>query len=169
MESKDASRGKREDTSSMMEVESSSGTSSKKRPPARCEYIFRAERYFCLLEITFPDARVELTKVTVVGMLQAAVDDLFGKVGLGLYTAEVLTVFGNNAIISMSESVLTPVWSSLTLLSSFRNERCRVLVKKASPFLVSIADVVHKARIEEQESNSKPKPSKRKKKKATRR
>ncbi len=140
---------------------------------------------------------LELTPLLVTDVLQQATRTMFGAIGVGMYSTEVVQVakmdaddsksrpaqsmdvdensgegssnsdsdFGldsksmtqqrievvnsadaisiektvaNTAIIEMDSSAVVPVWGALTLLGEYSGVRCRVLVLKSSPFLLSL-------------------------------
>mmetsp|Transcript_40143 Transcript_40143/g.65257 ORF Transcript_40143/g.65257 Transcript_40143/m.65257 type:complete len:106 (-) Transcript_40143:264-581(-) len=90
-----------------------SETSQERRKQVTSEYILRPRRWFLLLEIE----GFELTKISIAGMVQHAIQTLMGKVGCGIHSAEVVKICSpNTAIISLPADSLIPLWGSLTLM-----------------------------------------------------
>mmetsp|Transcript_17125 Transcript_17125/g.23967 ORF Transcript_17125/g.23967 Transcript_17125/m.23967 type:complete len:120 (+) Transcript_17125:161-520(+) len=112
-------------------------TSRQRLVKVTSEYTLRPRRWFFLLEIE----GFELTKISIAGMVQQAIQTLTGKVGCGIHSAEVIKICNpNTAIISLPSDSLIPLWGSLTLMRTFRDCQCRILIMKASPFLMAICD-----------------------------
>mmetsp|Transcript_22699 Transcript_22699/g.40150 ORF Transcript_22699/g.40150 Transcript_22699/m.40150 type:complete len:126 (-) Transcript_22699:2-379(-) len=108
---------------------------------ATTEFIARPQRWYLLLQIDFKEGDSLINEVTVLGLLLEAIQTLFGKAGSGAYSFDVVKVSGNSknqAIVAVDDCSMVPVWGALSLLSSYRGKCVRILVVKASPFLIAL-------------------------------
>ncbi|XP_072866093.1 ribonuclease P protein subunit p14 isoform X1 [Chlorocebus sabaeus] len=88
----------------------------------------------------FQDCGVGLNAAQFKQLLISAVKDLFGEVDaalpLDILTYEEKTL---SAILRICSSGLVKLWSSLTLLGSYKGKKCAFRVIQVSPFLLALS------------------------------
>ncbi|XP_006169229.1 ribonuclease P protein subunit p14 isoform X2 [Tupaia chinensis] len=88
----------------------------------------------------FQDHGVGLNAPQFKQLLLSALKDLFGEVGAAL-PLDVLTYEEEtlSAVLRIRSSGLVKLWSSLTLLGSYRGKKCAFRVIQVSPFLLALS------------------------------
>lgn len=90
--------------------------------------------------LEFQDHGVELSAAQFKQLLVSALKDLFGEVGAAL-PVDVLTYEEktSSAILRVCSSGMVRLWSSLTLLGSYKGKKCAFRVIQVSPFLLALS------------------------------
>lgn len=90
--------------------------------------------------LEFQDQDVGLNAAQFKQLLVSALKDLFGEVGaavpLDVLTYEEKTL---SAILRVCSSGVVKLWSSLTLLGSYKGKKCAFRVAQVSPFLLALS------------------------------
>ncbi|XP_010966623.1 ribonuclease P protein subunit p14 [Camelus dromedarius] len=106
----------------------------------RIVYKNPSEHHYMKVRLEFQDRGVELNVAQFKQLLISALKDLFGEVGaalpLDILTYEEKTL---SAILRICSSGLVKLWSSLTLLGSYKGKKCAFRVIQVSPFLLALS------------------------------
>ncbi|XP_017655625.1 ribonuclease P protein subunit p14 [Nannospalax galili] len=106
----------------------------------RVVYKNPSEYHYMKVCLEFQEHGVGLNAAQFKQLLVSALKDLFGEVGAAL-PVDVLTYEEKtlSAILRVSSSGLVKLWSSLTLLGSYKNKKCAFRVIQVSPFLLALS------------------------------
>lgn len=106
----------------------------------RIVYKNPSEHHYMKVCLEFQEHGVELNVAQFKQLLISALKDLFGEVDAALpldiltYEEETLS-----AILRICSSGLVRLWSSLTLLGSYKGKKCAFRVIQVSPFLLALS------------------------------
>ncbi|XP_040080069.1 ribonuclease P protein subunit p14-like [Oryx dammah] len=106
----------------------------------RIVYENPSEYHYTKVRLEFQDASVGLNAAQFKQLLISALKDLFGEVDAAL-PLDVLTYEEKtlSAILRICSSGLVKLWSSLTLLGSYKGKNCAFRVIQVSPFLLALS------------------------------
>ncbi|XP_048212002.1 ribonuclease P protein subunit p14 [Perognathus longimembris pacificus] len=106
----------------------------------RIVYKNPSEHHYMKVCLDFQDHAVEVNVAQFKQLLVSALKDLFGEVGAAL-PVDVLTFEEKtlSAILRLPSSGLAKLWSSLTLLGSYKGKKCAFRVIQVSPFLLALS------------------------------
>ncbi|XP_010641443.1 ribonuclease P protein subunit p14 [Fukomys damarensis] len=106
----------------------------------RIVYKNSSEYHYMKVCLEFQDHGVELSAAQFKQLLVSALKDLFGEVGAAL-PVDVLTYEEktSSAILRVCSSGMVRLWSSLTLLGSYKGKKCAFRVIQVSPFLLALS------------------------------
>ncbi|MXQ83125.1 hypothetical protein E5288_WYG018704 [Bos mutus] len=106
----------------------------------RIVYKNPSEYHYMKVHLEFQDGGVGLTAAQFKQLLISALKDLFGEVDAAL-PLDVLTYEEKtlSAILRICSSGLVKLWSSLTLLGSYKGKNCAFRVIQVSPFLLALS------------------------------
>ncbi|XP_040102438.1 ribonuclease P protein subunit p14 isoform X3 [Oryx dammah] len=106
----------------------------------RIVYKNPSEYHYMKVCLEFQDAGVGLNAAQFKQLLISALKDLFGEVDAAL-PLDVLTYEEKtlSAILRICSSGLVKLWSSLTLLGSYKGKNCAFRVIQVSPFLLALS------------------------------
>uniref|UniRef100_A0A673VQ07 Ribonuclease P protein subunit p14 n=2 Tax=Suricata suricatta TaxID=37032 RepID=A0A673VQ07_SURSU len=106
----------------------------------RIVYRNPSEHHYMKVRLEFQDPGVGLNAAQFKQLLISALKDLFGEVDaalpLDILTYEEKTL---SAILRICSSGLVKLWSSLTLLGSYKGKKCAFRVIQVSPFLLALS------------------------------
>ncbi|XP_011915044.1 PREDICTED: ribonuclease P protein subunit p14 isoform X2 [Cercocebus atys] len=111
----------------------------------RVVYKNPSEYHYMKVCLEFQDCGVGLNAAQFKQLLISAVKDLFGEVWNHLVDAalplDILTYEEKtlSAILRICSSGLVKLWSSLTLLGSYKGKKCAFRVIQVSPFLLALS------------------------------
>ncbi|EHB12970.1 Ribonuclease P protein subunit p14 [Heterocephalus glaber] len=99
-----------------------------------------SEYHYMKVCLEFQDHGVGLNVAQFKQLLVSALKDLFGEVGAAL-PVDVLTYEEktSSAILRVCSSGMVRLWSSLTLLGSYKGKKCACRVIQVSPFLLALS------------------------------
>ena len=105
------------------------------------EVLRAGERVFLKTHLVFEDSSSHVTDIAFKLMIIGAVERLHGQ-ATAAFPIDVVTheVDSGISILRVPASALVKIWSALTLLGEHDGNRCTLLVKQISPFLISLAD-----------------------------
>ncbi|XP_076984979.1 ribonuclease P protein subunit p14 [Tamandua tetradactyla] len=99
-----------------------------------------SEHHYMKVCLEFQEHGVGLNAAQFKQLLVSALKDLFGEVGaampLDILKYEEKTL---SAILRICSSGLVKLWSSLTLLGSYKDKKCAFRVIQVSPFLLALS------------------------------
>ncbi|XP_043297967.1 ribonuclease P protein subunit p14 isoform X1 [Cervus elaphus] len=106
----------------------------------RIVYKNPSEYHYMKVRLEFQDCGVGLNAAQFKQLLISALKDLFGEVDAAL-PLDVLTYEEKtlSAILRICSSGLVKLWSSLTLLGSYKGKNCAFRVIQVSPFLLALS------------------------------
>lgn len=106
----------------------------------RIVYRNPSEHHYMKVCLEFQDHGVGLNVAQFKQLLISALKDLFGEVAAAL-PLDVLTYEEKtlSAILRICSSGLVKLWSSLTLLGSYKGKKCAFRVIQVSPFLLALS------------------------------
>nr|XP_004669142.1 ribonuclease P protein subunit p14 [Jaculus jaculus] len=106
----------------------------------RVVYKNPSEHHYMKVCLEFQEHSTGLTAAQFKQLLVLALKDLFGEVGAAL-PLDVLTYEEKSlsAILRIGSSGLAKLWSSLTLLGSYKGKKCAFRVIQVSPFLLALS------------------------------
>ncbi|XP_012865851.1 PREDICTED: ribonuclease P protein subunit p14 [Dipodomys ordii] len=106
----------------------------------RVVYKNPSEHHYMKVYLDFQDHGVEVNVAQFKQLLVSALKDLFGEVGAAL-PVDVLTFEEKtlSAILRVPSSGMAKLWSSLTLLGSYKGKKCAFRVIQVSPFLLALS------------------------------
>ncbi|XP_041620063.1 ribonuclease P protein subunit p14 isoform X1 [Vulpes lagopus] len=106
----------------------------------RIVYRNPSEHHYMKVCLEFEDHGVGLNVAQFKQLLISALKDLFGEVAAAL-PLDVLTYEEKtlSAILRICSSGLVKLWSSLTLLGSYKGKKCAFRVIQVSPFLLALS------------------------------
>ncbi|XP_042536135.1 ribonuclease P protein subunit p14 [Dipodomys spectabilis] len=106
----------------------------------RVVYKNPSEHHYMKVYLDFQDHGVEVNVAQFKQLLVTALKDLFGEVGAAL-PVDVLTFEEKtlSAILRVPSSGMAKLWSSLTLLGSYKGKKCAFRVIQVSPFLLALS------------------------------
>ncbi|KAM4881738.1 ribonuclease P protein subunit p14 [Thomomys bottae] len=107
----------------------------------RIVYKNPSEHHYMKVCLDFQDrGGIEVNVAQFKQLLVSSLKDLFGEVGAAL-PVDVLTFEEKtlSAILRVPSSGLAKLWSSLTLLGSYKGKKCALRVIQVSPFLLALS------------------------------
>ncbi|XP_005387357.1 PREDICTED: ribonuclease P protein subunit p14 [Chinchilla lanigera] len=106
----------------------------------RIVYKNSSEHHYMKVCLEFQDHGVGLNAAQFKQLLVSSLKDLFGEVGAAL-PVDVLTYDEktSSAILRVCSSGMAKLWSSLTLLGSYKGKKCAFRVTQVSPFLLALS------------------------------
>lgn len=106
----------------------------------RIVYKNPSEHHYMKVRLEFQDCGAGLNAAQFKQLLVSALKDLFGEVDAAL-PLDVLTYEErtSSAILRICSSGLVKLWSSLTLLGSYKGRKCAFRVIQVSPFLLALS------------------------------
>lgn len=106
----------------------------------RVVYKNPSEYHYMKVCLEFQERGVGLNAAQFKQLLVSALKDLFGEVGaaspVDVLTYEEKTLL---AVLRVRSSDLVKLWSSLTMLGSYRSRKCAFRVMQVSPFLLALS------------------------------
>eukprot|EP00118_Oscarella_pearsei_P001151 m.6725 g.6725 ORF g.6725 m.6725 type:complete len:114 (+) comp16731_c0_seq1:85-426(+) len=92
-------------------------------------------------ELIFEDVHYQVTDIVLKVMLIKAVESLHGEATAAVpFDILMHNTKSGISILRVPSQSLVKIWSSLTLLGEHEGNRCTLLVKQMSPFLISLAN-----------------------------
>ncbi|XP_036896672.1 ribonuclease P protein subunit p14 [Sturnira hondurensis] len=106
----------------------------------RVVYKNPSEHHYMKVCLEFQDHTIGLNAAQFKQLLLSALKDLFGEVDAAL-PLDVITYKEKtlSAILRICSSGLVKLWSSLTLLGSYKGKKCAFKVIQVSPFLLALS------------------------------